>query len=226
MKLIELESVDSTNKYLIKYFNEFDSFTFVKSKYQTNGKGRNKRRWYSPNGENLLFSFLLKEKDIIDNYKFLSITIASVILEKLNQLGMENVSLKWPNDIYVNDKKICGILLEGRIPEYIVVGVGLNVNQKEFSGIYRVTPTSIFLQLNRKIDINELFLSIENSLYKNVKNFEKYISFAIEHDYLKNKIYKYNDLEVLCLGIQKDGSLKIRNQNNKIEYLFSGELTL
>jgi BirA family biotin operon repressor/biotin-[acetyl-CoA-carboxylase] ligase len=79
------------------------------------------------------------------------------VLERFNVKGL---SIKWPNDVYVFDKKICGILLEGCSTDNqitdIIIGIGINVNQTEFSGEYNVPPTSMAIELNKKTNLSKL----------------------------------------------------------------------
>ena len=136
-KTIDFDVIDSTNLYLKQNYQNEDNFTFVSALFQNKGKGRNVRKWQSTSGDNLLFSLLIKDKNILKNYQCLSMLTATAIFKVLKSLSIENVSIKWPNDVYVNDKKICGILLEGisydNELKAIVIGVGLNVNENSFN---------------------------------------------------------------------------------------------
>ena len=112
MNKLHLNKIDSTNNYLKQNYKNLEDYTFVSADLQTNGKGRNEREWKSENGKNLLFSLLLLDKPLFKLYKDISIITAYSIIEALSKIGIKGLSLKWPNDVYVNGKKICGILLE------------------------------------------------------------------------------------------------------------------
>lgn len=233
MNKIHLDSVDSTNSYLKKHYKELDNYTFVSANYQTNGKGRNDRDWKSENGKNLLFSLLLLDKQLISHYKELSIITAYSIIKELEKLNIKDLSIKWPNDVYVKDKKICGILLESvsvNDIECLVVGVGLNVNQEIFNGEYRVVPTSIYKELNQHHDIEPLKENIYNALINNIEAIKlqkDFYSEIIKYDHLKNKEISYEKENVFerakVIGIQKDYSLLVDN-GSKLINLFSGEV--
>ena len=233
MNKIHFDSIDSTNNYLIQNYKKLDDYTFVSANFQTCGKGRNKRTWKSENGENLLFSLLLLDKQLLDHYKELSIIAAYSIIKELEKLGINNLKIKWPNDIYVNDKKICGILLESIYTdkmECLIIGVGLNVNQKIFNDEYRVEPTSIINEINSKQDINSLKDIIFNAVVKDieeVKNRKNFFHLIEGYDYLKGKTISFeeNNIEkiVQVKGIQEDYSLLV-NDNGKLIYLYSGEV--
>ena len=113
MKFIDFEAIDSTNTYLKHNHNNLEDFTFVSAKYQSKGRGRGSRVWKSENGTNLLFSLLIKEESLINKFKEISIISAYSLIQVLEEkYHIPDLSIKWPNDIYYRDSKICGILLE------------------------------------------------------------------------------------------------------------------
>ena len=229
MKELFFETIDSTNTYLKQNYENLDNFTFVRADLQTSGRGRSSRKWLSKKGDNLLFSLLIKDKELINKYKSLSINSAYLVLKILEEYGLKNLSLKWPNDIYANDKKICGILLESvskQEIECLIIGIGLNVNQKEFDGDYLIKPTSMINELNKEIDLIELKNKIFNSLLNNLN--KDYYTEIIKYDYLKNKIVNvviHNENKtVKVLGINKDYSLKIVLDEEERD-IYAGEIS-
>ena len=229
-KTIYFEEIDSTNKYLKDNYNLLDNFTFVSTSYQSNGKGRNDRVWLSNKGDNLMFSLLIKNERYVSKGGFLSLiasySVTRVLMEKYH---LKNVLIKWPNDIYVNDKKICGILLEGNIPHYIVIGVGLNVNQDLFKGNYRKTPTSIKLELGYQIDINILKEAVYDALFEDITTEKDYISYFNDHNYLQDKKvkirYDNNDITGVIVGVDEKYNLILKGEEK--EYLISsGEIEI
>ena len=187
--LLHFKEIDSTNSYLKNAYRLLDSFTFVSADYQSNGKGREDRVWQSNSGENLMFSFLIKNEELMKQSSILSIITAVEIAKEIEMFGIEGVSIKWPNDVLINDKKVCGILLEGQVPDYLVVGVGLNVNQKEFPLGLRRPATSMALEFKNEIDVEEM----KDRLFKNIVNrfsnlkTNEYLEYFREHNYLQNK---------------------------------------
>ena len=109
---LHFDEIDSTNNYLKNSYQLLDNFTFVSADYQSKGKGRNDRVWESIKGSNLMFSILIKDPKLIEVSTILSLVTAVEISRLLESYSINNVSIKWPNDVLVNDKKICGILLE------------------------------------------------------------------------------------------------------------------
>jgi len=233
MKCIHFESIDSTNTYLKNNYESLDNLTFVSADRQTQGRGRNTRIWYSQ-GNNLYFSILLKDLRFFNLTNSLSIISAYTIIQVLKEYGINDLSIKWPNDVYVNNNKICGILLEAISKEDIeclIIGVGINVNQVEFEGDYINEPISMINILNRKIDIDELknvvYRKFEDNLNRLLDNYDFYEDIK-ELDYLKNKeVYALiNNVskKVLVKGINNDYTLKVISEGKEIS-LNSGEIS-
>lgn len=231
MKTIHFETIDSTNTYLKGNYEKLDNFTFVSADFQSAGRGRNNRNWKSEKGENLLFSLLIKDKALIDKFSSLSVISAFSIIKALN---LEHLSIKWPNDIYYKDCKLCGILLEAVTRneiECLIIGIGLNVNQREFVGEYKRTPTSLYQITNQTQDMKIIKDKIFNQLYNDfmkVKEGYDFYNDIKEYDYLKDReVYAEINNEVKqikVLGIDSDYSLKVL-QDNKTYNLSSGEVT-
>lgn len=228
---IHFDEIDSTNSYLKNTYKLLDNFTFVSADYQSKGKGRNDRVWESVKGLNLMFSILIKDPKLLNESAFLSIMIAVEVSKVLERYNIKNVSIKWPNDVLVNDKKICGILLEGQLPNYLVIGVGLNVNQKDFPFNLRRPATSINNELNKEIDLEEikekLFSNIINNLNK--LNKDEYLSYVRKHNYLLNKRVKVNINQQLfigeVIGIDDNFNIQILS-NDLLLHVDSGELEI
>lgn len=137
-KAIYLDKVDSTNRYLLEYQpTEGEDATICVADFQTAGRGCGSNSWESERGKNLLFSLLIHPTDIEAREQFhISMAISLAICDAMQSYGMKDVSVKWPNDIYWKDKKICGILIEHTIMDNTITqsiaGIGLNINQKQF----------------------------------------------------------------------------------------------
>ena len=191
---LHFDEIDSTNNYLKNSYQLLNNFTFVTTDYQSKGKGRNDRVWESDKGKNLMFSLLIKDHKLLEHASHLSIMIGVIISQTLEKYGFNNVSIKWPNDILINDKKVCGILLEGQLPNYVVIGVGINVNQETFPDHLRRPATSLRNELKKEISIKELedrlFPYIIDSLSSLGRS--DYLSYFINHNYLLNKRVKVN----------------------------------
>jgi BirA family biotin operon repressor/biotin-[acetyl-CoA-carboxylase] ligase len=173
-KIIHIDETDSTNRWLHNEFSagklevycrESGSLPSVNSvvvvtDYQTAGRGCGTNTWESERGKNLLFSIMMHPTDIAANEQFRITEIVSVALCQTLQAYIKNkVEIKWPNDIYVGDRKICGILIENRLQgntiKESIIGIGVNVNQTEFKSD-APNPVSIRQLTGNETDLEEL----------------------------------------------------------------------
>uniref|UniRef100_UPI0040498046 biotin--[acetyl-CoA-carboxylase] ligase n=1 Tax=Flavobacterium sp. TaxID=239 RepID=UPI0040498046 len=161
MQVIKLDATNSTNDYLKKMALEvaLPNFTVVAANYQTAGKGQMGASWVSEKGKNLIFSVLIKDIEAYIPDVFLLNKLTTLVLyDFFEQLKVEQVSIKWPNDIMSGSKKIAGILIEnifkqsGKIDA--IVGIGINVNQTHFEGL--PSATSLKLLTNNSFDLSDL----------------------------------------------------------------------
>ena len=141
-KIIELDTIDSTNDYAKRLLSSTEHFTIISARNQTFGRGQRGNVWKSNTGENLLFSIVLKfgandfnlEIPASSQMAISCITALSVV-NVLESLHIK-AKIKWPNDVYIGDRKVCGILIENSINGSFlassIVGVGINVNQIDF----------------------------------------------------------------------------------------------
>ena len=179
----------------------------------------------------VLLAHKVKEDKYL-KYSALSICSAVSVFKVLKSFGVNNLSIKWPNDVYVSDKKICGILLEGCSADNqitdIIIGIGINVNQTDFSGEYNATPTSMAIELNKKINLSCLKRKIYSQLKKDIKSLNysnDYLLVARENNYLKGKCV-YAEINgkktpITVIDIADDNSL-ICEYNGEQRKIFSG----
>ena len=152
------DTVDSTNTRLMADRDGLPDRTVYAALFQTAGRGQKGNRWYSHPGENLTFSILLKPAALPAAEQFiLSQIVALGLVDYLNDMGLQ-ATIKWPNDIYAGDRKICGTLIEpvltdGRVSA-AVAGIGLNVNQSEFDPSLP-NPTSLRCETGGEYNLRE-----------------------------------------------------------------------
>lgn len=229
--VVKFKQIDSTNNYLKNSYKLLNNFTFVVTDYQTNGKGRNDRVWSSEEGKNLMFSFLIKDQDLLKKYSTLSIISAVEVAKVLEEYQIKGVSIKWPNDVLINDKKVCGILLEGQILEYLVVGIGLNVNQKVFPEGLRRPATSLSLETNKDFNIDEIEQKLFSNIVKDISNLNEKdcLDYFRNHNYLLNKRVKVlmNDQPFIgeVIGIDDNFFLQIKT-SDMLLHIDSGEIEI
>ena len=229
--VVKFKQIDSTNNYLKNSYKLLNNFTFVVADYQSKGKGRNDRVWSSEEGQNLMFSFLIKDQDLLKKFSALSIISAVEVAKLLEEYQIKGVSIKWPNDVLIGDKKVCGILLEGQILEYLVAGIGLNVNQKVFPEGLRRPATSLSLEANKDFDINELEQKLFSNIVKDLSNLdeEAILNYFRNHNYLLNKRVKVlvNDQPFIgeVIGIDANYFLQIKT-SDMLLHIDSGEIEI
>lgn len=171
MKFLVIEEVDSTNSYVSLHAAELENFTMVIADRQTAGRGQRGNSWESEPGKNLTFTLFYKPVGVeaIDQFAISEAT-ALAVRDFLVAQGID-AKIKWPNDIYVGDKKISGILIEhsltGRNIDHSRIGVGLNINQKEFLSD-APNPVSVYNIKGDELDISRaaaaLGAALENRL--------------------------------------------------------------
>ena len=218
MKKIHFKEIVSTNTWLKENYRDLENLTFVSADSQTAGKGRRGRSWESEEG-NLYLSLLLKDGKYLKQAEAISIVSAYLVLKVLEGYGIKDLGIKWPNDIYVKDDKICGILLESvsadRL-ECLIIGIGLNVNQKEYSGDYLHNPVSMRMLTGRDTDLVQLEEKICKALKEGLERLSEgydYHDQISRYDYLKGKdVYALVDDKkeaVHVLGISHDYTLEV-----------------
>ncbi len=224
--IIKYDSLTSTNDFIKENSDSFDHGSIVFAENQTAGKGRNNNTWMSENG-NLYFSFILKE-DIFRNKIFRILANVSVsIIRLLNDLGIKAM-IKYPNDILVEDKKICGILIEsygGLELDYLVVGIGININQVDFKDLNKIA-TSLRSVTNKNYDLLKIlkdFIVYYNSIDYSCMGdlFEEYNEYSL----VIGKKYNHNGKLYLIKGIDESGNLVMEFEEN-IEYISLNSISL
>ena len=173
MKLIELDECASTNTYLASIAPASPHGTVVAARRQTAGRGQRGNSWESAPGANITMSMLLRPEGLHPSRQFiLSEAVSLAIVEVLKRhLPGEPVKIKWPNDIYVAEGKICGILIEHSITSYginhSIVGVGINVNQLCFLSD-APNPVSMFQISGLKFDVGALTVEFCEAILREV----------------------------------------------------------
>jgi len=166
MKILEFEKLESTQKKAKEIAKEAEPWTVIVAKEQTGGYGRKGNFWYSPKG-GLYFSVILP-KTKIEDLQILTILAAFCVAKILKEDFKLEPFIKLPNDVYVNGKKICGILTEniifGREVKNSIIGIGLNTNIEKFPKDLENIATSIKIELKKEVDNKKLLKKILEEL--------------------------------------------------------------
>lgn len=223
--VIHFKEIDSTQNYLKKHYKSLPNLTFIFSDYQSVGRGRRGREWVSNKGDNLLFSILIKDKNLVSKFDSLSIISALLVKELLSRYGIKNIEIKWPNDVYIDSKKAAGILLEGvnknNKLDAVIIGIGINVNQTDFVDGLRINPTSIKLILNKDIDMSFLRKKIYKDFSKRLSKIDgiNYLKEINKINFLKNKVVSFEYKDDILTGVAKD-----INEDNSLSILVNNEI--
>jgi len=234
-------SVASTNSWARRFarLGACDGTVFL-AESQTAGRGRLKRKWVSPAG-GLWFSVVLRPKLKLAEAFGLVFVSSLAVAEVLEELYGLKTQVKWPNDVLVDSKKVCGILaetkLESKNVEYVVVGVGINANfgVKSLPEDLWKTATSLEDELGRKIELEMLFEALLEKLERLCDVFlEKGFSVVLD-EWKKHAGFLGCPVEVvsmderlagLALDVDSSGSLVLRLGDGTVKHVFVGDVVL
>ena len=173
MKIKWFKTIDSTNNRIARDKEELADRTVYMTDFQTAGKGQRGNGWESAKAENLLFSILLKPTDITAENQFvISQAVTLGIADYIKGKGI-TAKIKWPNDIYVGDRKICGILIENTVNGHSlvssIVGIGFNLNQLSFSPAIP-NPVSLSQLTDITYDLKDELLRLLHCIFEEYDN--------------------------------------------------------
>lgn len=235
MKIVRIKETDSTNRYVqtLAATHEDTAKLCVRTDYQTAGKGMGCNTWESERGKNLLFSLLVRPQNsnVPVKWQYLySMCMALAVREAIDEMlgGVGNVRIKWPNDIYIDDRKVSGTLINltlgGSGIKYIIIGTGVNVNQTLFRSD-APNPVSLQQVVGREFPIDGLLTSI-------LAHFEHYYALlmggnddlivAKYHEQLWRGVgyFPYVDVngpfEAEIVSVGKDGILQLRRTDGTV----------
>lgn len=235
-----LPKVDSTNAYIKNTTTPVDKFSVALSEYQTQGRGRMGRQWQSPAAQNIYLSIKFRLPVPISQCQSLSLVMGLAVSEALNHfLGEQIVGVKWPNDLYVDDKKLGGILIElsGEMDTACdcIVGIGLNVNVPMQSLKMLDRPAVSLAHLfGQSVDRNIVAAALINQIISCLDRFFALGFDAFYEEWFKLDVMYGREVYILkgnkkiygtCEGVNHDGEL-ILNQSGRRETYNGGEVSL
>lgn len=240
VNVLHYKEIDSTNAEARRLSKEgAESGLVVTAKKQSAGKGRRGRSWESPADENLYFSLMLRPITVPEMAPMLTLVMAYSVAKVLQKEGI-HVLIKWPNDLVISEKKVCGILTEmnlsGTQVEDVIIGVGLNVNTMKFPEELEDKATSLRKETLRELECGELLGLILEEFDKNYENFlENQDLEFLQEDYNEMLINRARQVMVLepgkeylakAQGINKMGELLVRKEDGSTEAVFAGEVSV
>lgn len=240
---IYLDSVDSTNNYAKRIAEEgAENGTLVIADLQTGGKGRRGRSWAAAKGTNVMMTLLLRPKIRPEHASRLTLLMAMAVADGIRRVTGLEAGIKWPNDVVVHGKKVCGILTEMNTEvdyiNYVVIGTGINVNQnpEDFPEEIRATAGSLYGELGSCVSRAELTVCVMEAL-------EKYYEVFLQTEDLSALYKDYNRICVNCGheirvlepgheytgttdGIDENGELVVRKTDGTVTRVYAGEVSV
>lgn len=230
-RLIRLEEVNSTNAYLhsLNQKERLPEGSVVWADFQTSGRGQIGNSWESESGKNLTFSMVFYPSFLLARRQFLISQVAALSVKETLDEYTRGITVKWPNDIYWNDKKICGMLIENDLAgEYIyssIIGIGININQARFRGD-APNPVSLCQILGKEVekeDVMHRFLGHVYTNYLTLMEGEHDATLAgkyLDSLYRKEGFFLYEDkngrFEAEFAGIEPTGHLLLRTKDGSV----------
>jgi|WP_295440854.1 BirA family biotin operon repressor/biotin-[acetyl-CoA-carboxylase] ligase len=236
-KIIRLKEIDSTNRFLRELKDEQeDEMVVAVADFQTAGKGQGSHTWESEAGKNLLFSIKVHPRWVPVRQQFLLSMAGAIAIKEALETYVDGITLKWPNDVYWNDKKISGTLIETSIDskgiKTCIFGIGINVNQEAFHSD-APNPVSLRQILGHEVDKDEL-------LQKVIEGFRRYYELLRRADYMDvSGIYHLSlyrrkgfhcyedadgDFEGAFVEVEDDGHLILHDKQGVIRSYSFGEV--
>jgi len=240
-KIIYYKNLDSTNSEIKRLAMQgAEHGTVVVADSQTQGKGRRGRNWESPPGENIYMSVLLRADCTPDKAPMITLVMAYSVAEVLRELGFLDVQIKWPNDLVLSGKKVCGILTELQLKtseiDYVVVGVGINVDTSEFPVELDGKATSLYLESGRLFDRETIVEKVIEFFERAYHQFmeEQDLSFLQEayNTMLVNAgrevrvLDPSNEYTAYAQGINSRGELMVTTLSGEEKAIYAGEVSV
>jgi BirA family biotin operon repressor/biotin-[acetyl-CoA-carboxylase] ligase len=233
-------TIESTNSYGLRLLKRQPQHnTLIVADYQSGGRGREQRRWLAPAGKALLFSFALALPERYSGLQFLTLLGAASVADVMREHFKLDAKIKWPNDVVVIGKKICGALTEviplGNLKKGVVLGIGVNVNQQrnDFQPDIRQKATSIMIQTGIETDRLDLLARIIDSMDEYYAEFlrdeREHILSRCKHlsSTLGRAVRMHTHqglIEGTAQAIEDDGGLVVRRDTGITTKIYSGDV--
>ena len=224
MQIIKLNAIDSTNRYLADLVSKIPlkDYAAVMAKYQSAGQGQRGSNWQSEKGKNLIISILKKNIEIKVQDQFeINMRVSMAILMALKTFEIPNLSVKWPNDILSDNKKISGVLIQlltkNQKINQAIIGVGVNVNQTHFNNLPQASSMKSIT--GTAFDIEALTTELMTQLkhYFDVTNTDKLMTEYESVLFRKNKPSTFVNIQGVSFvgtiqGVSKRGMLRVKSE--------------
>lgn len=237
MNIIYFDKIDSTNTYAKLNIDDLEDMSVISADFQSAGRGRFTRSWVDLGSENIYMTIVLKPEGLLPVHSNITQYLSVCLCKVLEEHGLKP-QIKWPNDVLINGKKVCGILAESIIKggklKGIVLGIGVNLNAsvENLDKIDR-PATSVNLELGKNINKKEF---MQNLLEKFFANYDEFLSKEFKYiktDYEKRACFLHQNLKIavfkdiyegFCQGVDDNGAIVLLLDGNNIEIFNMGEI--
>lgn len=237
---INLDETDSTNNFLKRNVESLPDLTVVTAEVQTAGRGRMGKSFCSPKGTGAYFSILLKNNISVEISKHLTVMSAVAVLEEIQIVTDRDVKIKWVNDVYIDGKKVCGILTEGSVnPQsenlnYAIIGIGINlkISENDFPKDLRDLVTCVFENECSQSQKEKLIKGIICRIYKMLTGEDPhYIDRYRKYSFLDGKKISIisNDSTESATALHIDENCNLvakKDETGETVTLFSGDVSI
>ncbi|MCH7425083.1 bifunctional biotin--[acetyl-CoA-carboxylase] ligase/biotin operon repressor BirA [Shewanella xiamenensis] len=232
------DEIPSTNGFMLSHTSELKSGDVCVAEYQSAGRGRRGRIWVSPYGHHLYFSQFWSFPQGMAQAMGLSLVVACSLVEVLKSFGVDNIGVKWPNDIYLNYKKLAGILIEmsGQADSecQLIIGIGVNMAMSEDQGKGIDQPWSDLSSLTDMPNKTDLVIALHKQLKRDIQLFEREGLAAFKTRWQQADLFHGKEIRLLmgenhvdgiCRGIDEQGAVLLEAADG-IQAYIGGEISL
>lgn len=232
------DEIASTNGFMLSHTTELKNGDVCVAEYQSAGRGRRGRTWVSPYGHHLYFSLFWTFPQGMAQAMGLSLVVACTLVEVLKSFGVENIGVKWPNDIYLDNKKLAGILIEmsGQADSQcqLIIGVGVNMAMSDEQGKGIDQPWSDLSELVDMPDKTALVIELQKQLKRDIQLFEREGLAAFKARWQAADLFYGREIRLLmgeksvegiCRGVDEQGAVLLETADS-VQAFIGGEISL
>jgi len=232
------DEIASTNGFMLSHTTELKNGDVCVAEYQSAGRGRRGRTWVSPYGHHLYFSLFWTFPQGMAQAMGLSLVVACTLVEVLKSFGVENIGVKWPNDIYLDNKKLAGILIEmsGQVDSQcqLIIGVGVNMAMSDEQGKGIDQPWSDLSELVDMPDKTALVIELQKQLKRDIQLFEREGLAAFKARWQAADLFFGREIRLLmadnfvdgiCRGVDEQGAVLLETADG-MQAFIGGEISL
>lgn len=239
-KIFSFDTIDSTNTYARSLQGDYLSHgAVVIAEEQSAGRGRMNRQWEGEPGKNLLFSIVVLPDFSYEKISLLPFAGSLAVADAIESVTGLSATCKWPNDVLINQKKVCGMLLESATGtlaiDKVILGIGINVNQVQFPEELRYKATSLAVECGKEVDRISLLQRVLEEFENRYIQLAQFPPLQLLNDWKMKALLFGKKITVLesefsynatAIDLAEDGSLIIKTEDGLTKNIFAGDVSL